>query len=96
MSERVRELATRQAELQLRCAFQRRAVAREVQSLEARFDSVDRIARMTRGVLGNPAVIAGGIIALLILGRLGGLRLLGNAVLLAAATRKSLQAFKRQ
>jgi hypothetical protein len=95
MSNRVRELAERQAALQLRCAFQRRAVAQEVRSIEARFDSVDRIVGLTRGVLRNPAVIAGGVVALLVLGRLRGLRLLGHAVLLAVGARRSLQAFKR-
>ena len=95
MSDRVRELAERQAVLQLRCAFQRRAVADEVRSIEARFDSVDRVVGLTRGILRNPVVIGGGIIALLLFGRLSGLRLLGNAVLLAMGMRKSLQAFKR-
>jgi hypothetical protein len=72
MSDRVRELAERQVALQLRCAFQRRAVAQEVRSIEARFDSVDRAVKVARGVLRNPAVIAGGVIALLVLGRLRG------------------------
>jgi hypothetical protein len=94
MSERVRELADRQAALQLRCALQRRAVAREVESVEARFDSVDRAAALARGVLLNPVVIAAGIIALLTFGRAGGLHLLGRAVLLAAAARRLLRVLK--
>ena len=95
MSDRVRELAERQAVLQLRCAFQRRAVADEVRSIEARFDSVDRVVGLTRGILRNPVVSGGGIIALLMLGRMRGLRLLGNVVLLAMGMRQSLQAFRR-
>jgi len=95
VSDRVRELAERQAVLQLRCAFQRRAVADEVRSIEARFDSVDRVVGLTRGILRNPVVIGGGIIALLMLGRMRGLRLLGNVVLLAMGMRQSLQAFRR-
>lgn len=94
MSERVHELAERQAELQLRCAVQRRAIAHEVQSIETRFDAVDRVVGTARGWLLNPAVIAAGTIALLMLGRVGGLRLLGRTVLLAAAARRLLQAVK--
>jgi len=68
----------------------------EVDSIEVRFDSVDRAVTMTRAVLRNPVVIAGGVIALLVFGRLGGLRLLGQTALLAFGAWRSLQAFKRQ
>jgi hypothetical protein len=95
MSDRARELAARHAELQLRCALQRRAIEQEVRSVEARFDSVDRIVGVARTVLSNPVVITGGVLTLLIFGRLGALRLLGNAVLLALGARQSLQALKR-
>lgn len=96
MSDRVRELAARQADLQLRCAVQRRAVTQEVQGIEARFDSVDRAVKVARGALRNPVVIAAGIVALLVFGRLGGLRLLGQAALLALGARQSLRSFKRR
>lgn len=96
MSDRVRELAARQAALQLRCAVQRRAVIQEVDSIEVRFDSVDRAVTLTRAVLRKPVVIAGGVIALLVFGRLGGLRLLGQTALLAFGAWQSLQAFKRR
>lgn len=96
MSDRVRELAARQAALQLRCAVQRRAVTQEVHSIEVRFDSVDRAVKLARVMLRNPVVIAGGVIALLVFGRLGGLRLLGQAALLALGARHSLQVFKRR
>ena len=49
MSEREFELAERYAELRLQCAMQRRVVAAEVENLEARFVSVDRVAIMARG-----------------------------------------------
>jgi hypothetical protein len=88
MSGRVRELAERQAELQLRCAVERRVIAAELHSVEARLDRVDRAASTARTVLRNPAVIAGGIVALLMLGRVGGFRLLGRAYLLMSATRR--------
>ncbi len=94
MSERIRELAEREAELQLRCAAQRRAVAVEVASIEARFESVDRAASITRRFLTNPAVVTVGVVALLTLGRVGGIRLVGRAVLLMTAARRLLQALK--
>lgn len=94
MSDRARELAERQAELQLRCAVQRRAIAAELRSVETRFDSVDRAATVARNVLRNPAVIAGGIVALLMLGRVGGFRLLGRAFLLMSAGRRLLATLK--
>jgi hypothetical protein len=94
VSERVLELAARQAELQLRCAAQRRAVAVELRSIESRFESVDRVASAAQRVLRNPAVIAGGTVVLLALGRMGGFRLLGRALLLLTAGRRLLNALR--
>jgi len=94
MSDRVRELAERQAELQLRCAVQRRMLAAELRSVESRFDTVDRVASVARNALHNPAVIAGGIIGLLMLGRVGGFRLLGRAFLLMSAGRRLVRTLK--
>jgi hypothetical protein len=90
MSDRVRELAERQAELQLRCANQRALVAREIAALERRFETVDRAAGLARRVVLHPAVIVAGVVALLTIGRVGGFRLLGRAVLLGAAARRLL------
>jgi hypothetical protein len=90
MSDRMRELAERQAELQLRCEMQRALVASEVAALEQRFEAVDRASRLARRVLLHPAVIIAGIVALLTIGRVGGFRLLGRAVLLGAAARRLL------
>ena len=94
MKGRIRELAEREAELQLRCAVQRSAIATEVANIEARFETVDRAASLTRRFLTNPIVVTGGVVALLTLGRVGGIRLVGRAVLLMTAARRLLQALK--
>ena len=95
MSDRARELAERQTELQLRCEMQRALVANEVAALEHRFESVDRAAGLARRVLLHPATIAAGVIALLTIGRVGGFRLLGRAILLGAAARRLLLTVRR-
>jgi hypothetical protein len=91
MSDRVKELAERERNLQARCAAQRASIAHEVAAIEARFESVDRIAGVARSALLNPAVIAGGIVALLTIGRLRGMRLVGRLYLLATAARRLTQ-----
>jgi hypothetical protein len=90
MSDRVEELAVRERNLQARCAAQRASIAYEVAAIEARFDGVDRMARLVRGALLNPAVIAGGI-ALLTIGRSRGMRLVGRLYLLSTAARRLIQ-----
>lgn len=95
MSERVRELAEREKELQLRVAAQRRMIANEVRRIEARFDSVDRAASVTRNILTNPIVITTGIVALLTLGRVGGFRLVGRAMLLLAGARRLVKTLRK-
>ena len=91
MSDRVKELAERQARLQERCALQRSSIASEVASIEARFGRVDRIARLVRTALLNPVVIGGAIVALLTVGRLRGTRLIGRLYLLSTAARQLVQ-----
>ena len=88
MSERTRELADRQAELQLRCAAQRRAFAREVRGLETRVASMDRVASIARSTLLHPAVLVGGVAGLLMLGRARVFRLIGRGLVLATAARR--------
>jgi hypothetical protein len=85
MSDRLRELMERQTRLQERCDAQRGNVAREVASIEARFVGFDR------STLLHPAVIAGGIVALLTIGKLRGMRLIGRLYLLATAARRLIQ-----
>ena len=48
MSERVKQLAEREARLQERCAAERASIAHELASIEARFERVDNIARVAR------------------------------------------------
>ncbi len=88
MSERVRELVDKQTTLQLRAAVQRREIAREVDVVEARLRSVDRVAAMARKVALNPAAIAAGVIALVLIGRATGFRFVGRGLLLATAARR--------
>ena len=91
MSNRVNELAERQRRLQERCAAQRASIADEVAAIEERFASVDRMAGLARSALLHPAVIGGGIVALLTIGRLRGMRLVGRVYLLATAARRLMQ-----
>ena len=91
MSHRVDELAERERSLQERCAAQRADVAREVAALEARFASVDRMAGVARRVLLRPAVLAGGVVTLLALGRFRGIRLVGRLYILATAARRLMR-----
>lgn len=94
MSERVRELAERERRLQERCAAQRASIAQEVAAIEARFGTVDRMAGLAGSALLHPVVIGGGIVALLTIGRMRGMRLVGRLYLLATATRRLLQVVK--
>lgn len=91
MSNRVKQLAEREAELQERCAAQRALVAGEVAAIEARFARVDRIVGAVRGVLLHPAVIVGGVVALLTIGRSRGMRIVGRVYLWSTAVRRLLQ-----
>jgi len=94
VSERVKELAERELRLQQRCAAQRASIAREVASLEARFERVDRIARVARATLLHPVVIVGGIVALLTIGRSRGVKIVGRLYLLSTAVGRLLQTVK--
>jgi hypothetical protein len=91
MSGRVKELAERERRLQERCAAQRASIGQEVAAIEARFATVDRVAGLARSALLHPAVIAGGIVALLTIGRFRGMRLVGRIYLLTTAVRRLMQ-----
>jgi hypothetical protein len=95
MSERMLELAQRHAALRVRTAVQRRAIAREVDAVEARLQSVDRWVTVGRDVLRHPAVIATGLLALVLLGRTRALRLVGQAVLIAGGVRGLLRSARK-
>ncbi len=88
MSGRVKQLAEREAMLQQRCAAQRASIALEVENIEARFARIDRAVTAVRGVLLHPAVIVGGIVALLTIRRSRGMRLIGRLYLLTRAVRR--------
>ena len=91
MSDRVKELTERERVLQARCAAQRANIAHEMAAIEARFGGVDRMAGLARSAVLHPAVIAGGIVALLTIGRLRGMRLIGRLFLLSTAARRLIQ-----
>jgi hypothetical protein len=91
MSNRVRQLAERQAQLQERCAAQRALIGEEIAAIEERFARVDRIAGAARSVLLHPVVIVGGVVALLTIGRSRGMRLVGRLYLMSTAARRLLQ-----
>jgi hypothetical protein len=95
VSDRVKELLERERSLQARCAAQRAYIANELAAIEARFGSVDRMAGMARNALLHPAVIAGGIVALLTIGKLRGMRLIGRLYLLTTAARRLMQVVRR-
>lgn len=94
MSGRVKQLAEREAMLQQRCAAQRATIAREVANIEGRFARIDRAFTVARGMLLHPAVIAGGIVALLTIRRSRGMRLIGRVYLLTRAVRRLVQTAK--
>ena len=94
MSDRVKQLAEREALLQQRCAAQREILTHEIASIEARFERIDRVARVARTALLHPVVIAGGIVALLTIGRLRGMRVIGRLYLLSTAVRRLLQTIR--
>jgi hypothetical protein len=95
MSDRRKELVERQALLQQRCEGQRASIAHEVASIEARFAAVDRMAGLARSTLLHPVVVGAGIVALLTIGRLRGVRLIGRLFLLTTAARRLLQVVRR-
>ncbi|HZF28042.1 MAG TPA: hypothetical protein VE907_02900 [Gammaproteobacteria bacterium] len=88
MSDRARELAERRATLRLRCAVQRRAIASEVQFVEGRLATVDRVAGAARAVASHPAVVVIGVIAAIVLARTRGVRVIGHALVLLAGVRR--------
>ena len=88
MNEREEELAERYAELRLQCALQRRAVATEVDALQARFNSVDRFAILARSAVLQPRVLLAGIVALVAFGRFRALNTVSRAFLLFTAARR--------
>jgi hypothetical protein len=88
MSIRTVELARREAALRLRCAAQRSAMARQVDGVEARLQSVDRAVMTARRLLLRPTVIAGSVVLLILLGRTRTFRVLGRGLVLLSATRR--------
>jgi hypothetical protein len=88
VSIRTRELDERRAALQLRCAMQRQHFASEVQGIERSLQTVDRIAGVTRRVLGEPLVIAGLVTAAVVVGPSRLLRTISRGLLLVTALQR--------
>src|SRR5262245_4788499 len=74
--------------LRQRCVAQRASIAREVANIEGRFARIDRMVSVARDALLHPAVIVGGIVALLTIRRSRGMRLIGRVYLLTRAVRR--------
>jgi len=91
MSERVRQLAEKEARLQARCAAQRASIAQELASIEERFERADRIAHVARMTLLHPVVIMGAVVALFTIGRSRGMRIVGRLYVLSTAVRRLVQ-----
>lgn len=87
---RTRDLAERQAALQLRCAAQRHAFGREAVDIERRLETVDRAAIVARRLVRNPVVIALGVAALVAIGPSRVVRYAGRAAVVASITRRAL------
>ena len=77
--------------LRQRCSAQRASIASEVANIEGRFARIDRAFTAVRGMLLHPAVIVGGIVALLTIRRSRGMRLIGRVYLLTRAVRRLVQ-----
>jgi hypothetical protein len=98
VTDRARELAQRNATLRLRCAVQRRAVASVVGAVETRLQSVDRAVILVRGTVLHAAVLAAGVVALIMIGRVRGagtLRLISRGLLLVGAARRLTRLVKK-
>jgi hypothetical protein len=76
------------AELQLHATVQRRHFANEASSIERRLHSVDRVAVMTRHVLGEPLVIIALVAGAVLIGPTRILRTTSRGLLLVAALRR--------
>ena len=91
MSDRRAELAERRAALLLRAAVQRREVARQFESVEARLLLTDHYLAVGRRIVLHPLVIASTVLVIAVLGRGRAFRLLGRTVLLTRGIRGLLQ-----
>ena len=88
MSARTRELDLRREQLQLRCAMQRQHLANETQRIEQSLQTVDRVAGITRRVLGEPIVIVALAAGAVVVGPSRVLRTISRGLLLAAALQR--------
>jgi hypothetical protein len=92
---RMRELAERQALLQLRCSEQRRAMGREVGAIEQRLQTVDRVALAAKRAVRNPIVIALGVAAIVAIGPKRILGYAGRSAVVASVARRALGMLRR-
>jgi hypothetical protein len=80
------------ARRRLRCAVQRPARCEsEVESIETRLATVDRLAGAVRSFASHPAVVVAGVAAAIVLARTRGFRVLGNALVLLTGIRRLLR-----
>lgn len=95
MSHRSTELGKREAALRLRCAAERAELGGQVDRIERRLQTVDRVVTSVRGFLLRPAVIAGTALLLVLVGRERTFRVLGRGLLIVTTARRLSRLLKR-
>jgi len=88
MSDRRIELQQRRRELLLRSEAQRRSLAQTTAELETRLHGIDHVIGMARRFVAQPALIAGGLAAIVMIGPKRLLGWAGRAVVLFSTGRR--------
>ncbi len=88
MSERTLRLAHRRAALRAHCALQREEIAHLANNIESRLGSVDHGINMVRRYASHPALLAGGLVFLTLLGPRRILRWVGRGAVFMTAGRR--------
>jgi YqjK-like protein len=91
MSERSLELQQRRRELLLRSEAQRRELGHTTRELEQRLQGIDHIINVTRRFVAQPALIAGGLAAIVMIGPKRLLGWAGRAVVLFSTGRRLIK-----
>lgn len=94
MSDRRFELESRRRELLSRSELQRRSLARTTREIEARLHGIDHVISVARRVVSQPALIAGGLAAVVMIGPKRLLSWVGRGILLFSTGRRVLRRLK--
>ena len=90
-SDRESELLARMATLRARAAIQRRHLAQTSLQIESQLGGLDRNVHIIRNVVGRPAVLAGGIALVVLVGPKRMLRWAGRGLVLWTSARRVLR-----